>query len=91
MDERRSQVIELRCFGGLTVEETATVLKVSPDTVMRALRVADRRYIREQHAAFGGPQPPPLDHDGINDIYVEKASVVWYWYRGKWLHLQGAD
>jgi RNA polymerase sigma-70 factor (ECF subfamily) len=33
MDERRSQVIELRFFGGLTVEETAVVLRVSPDTV----------------------------------------------------------
>ena len=40
MDERRSQVIELRFFGGLTVEETATVLKVSPDTVMRDSRLA---------------------------------------------------
>ena len=40
MDERRSQVIELRFFGGLTVEETAVVLKVSPDTVMRDSRLA---------------------------------------------------
>jgi DNA-directed RNA polymerase specialized sigma subunit len=32
MDERRSQIIELRFFGGLTVEETAVVLKVAPDT-----------------------------------------------------------
>ena len=57
----------------------------------RALGVADARYIREHHAAYGGPQPPPLDHDGINDMFVEKASVVWYWYRGEWLQLQGAD
>jgi RNA polymerase sigma-70 factor, ECF subfamily len=40
MDERRSQVIELRFFGGLTVEETAVVLRVSPDTVMRDSRLA---------------------------------------------------
>lgn len=32
---RQSRVVELRYFGGLSVEETATVLEVSPDTVMR--------------------------------------------------------
>jgi len=32
---RQSQVVELRYFGGLTVDEAATILKVSPDTVMR--------------------------------------------------------
>lgn len=57
----------------------------------RALAVADPRRIVRLHAAFGGPQPPPLDHDGIDDIFVEKASVVWYWHQGKWLELQGAD
>ena len=57
----------------------------------RALGVATPSYIREHHAAYGGPKPPPLDHDGINDIFVEKASVVWYWYRGRGLPLQGAD
>ena len=39
-DERKSRVIELRFFGGLSVEETAAVLKVSPDTVMRDCRLA---------------------------------------------------
>jgi RNA polymerase sigma factor (TIGR02999 family) len=33
--ERKSQVVELRFFGGLSVEETAEVMNVSPDTVMR--------------------------------------------------------
>jgi RNA polymerase sigma factor (TIGR02999 family) len=47
MDERRSRVIELRFFGGLTVEETATVLKVSPDTVMRDSRLAKAWLTRE--------------------------------------------
>ena len=35
LDQRKSRVVELRFFGGLTVEETATVVKVSPETVMR--------------------------------------------------------
>ena len=39
-DERKSRVIELRFFGGLSVEETATVLNVSPATVMRDWRLA---------------------------------------------------
>jgi RNA polymerase sigma factor (TIGR02999 family) len=47
MDERRSQVIELRFFGGLTVEETATVLRVSPDTIMRDSRLAKAWLTRE--------------------------------------------
>jgi len=34
-DPRKAQVIESRFFGGLTAEETAEVLKVSPDTVLR--------------------------------------------------------
>ena len=33
MDERQSRVVELRFFGGLTVEEAASVLEVSPRTV----------------------------------------------------------
>lgn len=47
MDERRSQVIELRFFGGLTVEETAVALRVSPDTVMRDSRLAKAWLARE--------------------------------------------
>ena len=35
LSQRQSRVVELRYFGGLTVDETATVLKVSPETVMR--------------------------------------------------------
>ena len=34
-DARKSQVVEMRFFGGLSVEETAEVLKVSTDTVLR--------------------------------------------------------
>jgi RNA polymerase sigma factor (TIGR02999 family) len=39
-DVRMSQVVELRFFGGLTVEETAEVLNVSPETVMRDWKTA---------------------------------------------------
>jgi RNA polymerase sigma factor (TIGR02999 family) len=40
MDPRKSKVIELRFFGGLTAEETAEVLKVSPDTILRDWKLA---------------------------------------------------
>src|SRR6201997_4625779 len=40
VDERKSKVVELRFFGGLNVEETAEVLRVSSDTVMRDWRLA---------------------------------------------------
>lgn len=47
IDERKTRVIELRFFGGLTIEETAEVLKVSPDTVMRDWRLAKSWLMRE--------------------------------------------
>jgi RNA polymerase sigma factor (TIGR02999 family) len=47
MDARRAQVIELRFFGGLSVEETAEVLKVSPQTVMRDWKLARAWLARE--------------------------------------------
>lgn len=40
IDPRRARVVELRFFGGLNVEETAQVLDVAPDTVVRDWRVA---------------------------------------------------
>jgi RNA polymerase sigma-70 factor (ECF subfamily) len=46
-DERKSRVIELRFFGGLTAEETAAAIKVSPDTVMRDWQLAKAWLRRE--------------------------------------------
>lgn len=46
-DERKSQVVELRFFAGLSVQQTATVLNVSPDTVMRDWRLAKAWLSRE--------------------------------------------
>jgi RNA polymerase sigma factor (TIGR02999 family) len=47
IDPRRAHVIELRFFGGLTVEETAQVLKTSPQTVMRDWKLARAWLARE--------------------------------------------
>jgi len=48
-DVRKSQVIELRFFGGFSVEETAKVLQVSPQTVLRDWRLAKAWLQREMH------------------------------------------
>jgi RNA polymerase sigma factor (TIGR02999 family) len=46
-DPRKSQVVELRFFGGLNIEETAEVLKISPNTVMRDWNMAKAWLHRE--------------------------------------------
>ena len=53
VNSRRSQVVELRFYGGLSVEETAGVLKVSSETVMRDWKLAKLWLLREMS---GGKQ-----------------------------------
>jgi hypothetical protein len=57
----------------------------------RAIDVVDKDYILEHYREYNGTKPPPIKHQGINDAYVEKASTVRYFHRGRWLELQGAD
>ena len=57
VDARKSQVVELRFFGGLSVDETAEVLKVSPETVKRDWRFA-RSWL---HRALGGGKADGTD------------------------------
>jgi RNA polymerase sigma-70 factor (ECF subfamily) len=47
VDERKSRVVEMRFFGGLSVQESAEVLKVSQDTVMRDWKMAKAWLLRE--------------------------------------------
>ena len=47
VDSRKSQVVELRFFGGLSVEETAEVLKISRETVIRDWKFAKVWLLRE--------------------------------------------
>ena len=47
IDERRSRVVELKFFGGLTVEEITEVLKISPETVKRDWQFAKTWLLRE--------------------------------------------
>ena len=51
--ERKAQVVELRFFGGLSVEETAEVLKISQETVMRDWKFAKNWLMRELSRSRG--------------------------------------
>ena len=54
VDARKCQVVEMRYFGGLSVEESAEALHVSPETVMRDWRLAKVWLLRE---LSGGHRP----------------------------------
>ena len=56
LDERKAQVVEMRFFGGLSVEETAAVLKISPQSVMRDWKLA-RAWLKREIS--GGPVAEP--------------------------------
>ena len=57
----------------------------------RYIAVVGRTFIEDHYRAYGGPQPPAIDHDGIADGQVGKGSSVHYYHNGKWLQLTGAD
>lgn len=57
IDQRKSRVIEMRFFGGMTVEETAEVLQISTDTVKRDWRMAKMWLLKELDGS-AAPEPP---------------------------------
>ena len=57
----------------------------------RGIRSVGKDFIMGHYQAYGGPLPPPIDHQGIDDAFIEKASATWYFHGGKWLKLTGAD
>jgi len=68
VDARKSQVVELRFFGGLTAEETAEVLGVSPDTVLRDWKLARTWLAREMRKAATGSKVKDRDIPGAMPI-----------------------
>ena len=70
VDPRKSQVVEMRFFGGLSVEETAEVLKVSPDTVLRDWRLAKLWLLRELSGET---------HDDLNAGIRSSRSAKLHW------------
>lgn len=57
----------------------------------REISAVDHELILRHYRAYDGPKPAPIDHNGIDDAFLEKASITWYWHNGKWVQLQGAD
>jgi len=57
LDARRARVIELRVFGGLTVEEAAEVLGLSPQSVRRDWSLAKAWLLRELSRDMSGGKP----------------------------------
>ncbi len=53
-DEQQGRIVEMRFFGGLTVEETAKALEVSPATVKRDWNMAKAWLTREMQRGAGG-------------------------------------
>jgi hypothetical protein len=98
---RRSAILVYR--GGAA--PPAAVLEPLPDATFlqvvdrdgsigfsRSLSTATPGHVR-RHAVYG-PAPAPalaIDHDGIEDAFLEKGSSIWYWSGGKWSRLPGAD
>lgn len=68
-----------------TIDDTANI------GFSRAINVVGKNHIFAHYLEYGGRKPPPINHQGINDAFVEKASLVHYFYRKRWLKLQGAD
>ena len=57
----------------------------------RRISAVGKPFIMRHYRAYGGPAPPPIDHQGINDMFLDKASVVYFHARQKWYRLTGAD
>jgi hypothetical protein len=56
----------------------------------RAINTAAPEYIIRRRRE-GDPPPASVTHDGIDEAFVEKGSVVWYRYHGKWLGMAGSS
>ena len=57
----------------------------------RIIYPAGQRDIMGHWTKHGGPKPPPIGHQGIEDGHAEKGSSVHYYYQGKWRVLTGSD
>lgn len=57
----------------------------------RAIDRVDTTWIRVHAEEYGGPLPQRLDHEGINDAFLEKASHVFFYEDGAWQELAGYD
>ena len=64
-DPRKARVVELRYFGGLNVQDTAAVLKVSPETVTSEIGVWPKGWLPVQIKGLDGSGAPGLARGSI--------------------------
>lgn len=57
----------------------------------RAIERVGNDFVMSRLNANVGSTPPKITQDGIDDAFIEKASVVHYCHNGKWIELSGAD
>lgn len=57
----------------------------------RIIRAVGEDFIIASFKEFGGPTPPPITHQGVEDAFMGKASSIHYCNNGEWVRLQGAD
>lgn len=75
LDSRKAKMIELRFFGGLSVEETALVLGVSRETVLRDWRLA-KAWLLKQLGGTGKHSKPAWHRPDVNgELPVDKSPI----------------
>lgn len=57
----------------------------------RLIEPISRQAILESHKAHGVPPPPHISHQGIEEMFLEKASTIHYCKKGKWIELTGSE
>jgi hypothetical protein len=96
--ERRSAILVFHGGHSAQVDELASeadsqyLQQVSDRGIgySRLLSVAPSKVIR-RHIPHGNQPSPAIDHDGIEDAFIEKGSVLWYYSGEKWIRFAGAD
>ncbi len=85
---------EAQCKSEISVSEDRQWLQgTGNDTIdySRLIGPVNRDVILNHHKEYGGPTPPPISHQGIDNYFAGKASVTYYCYEGEWITLTGAD
>ena len=97
--QRKSSILVFSNASALTVSELASQDDIASLQSLgngaigfsREIQVANPKTIAELSRRAGEPPPSPLDHDGINDAFIDKASRIWFWDGKRWIELAGSD
>lgn len=94
-----SRVLIYRADSGIPIDSLAkaadrhSLQGIGGDRIgySRMITTASPEHLRRHAKPVAIPLPPQFDHDGIEDRFVGKASVLRYFQRGRWLLFLGAD